>query len=73
MKNDIPLSTWHEHFLSLFTTNTSEDEQLASRESVAQSLNIDDFNGEIFNSYSTYKEIIDAVDNLNVNKSASGT
>ena len=73
VKNDIPLPTWHEHFLSLFTTNTSADEQSANREAGAQSSNIDDFNGEIFNSYITDKEIIEAVDQLNVNKSASGT
>ena len=74
VKNDISLTTWHDHFKSLFTALTDADETNNSETHYADMdfSSTDDFNTEIFNSYITDKEIIDAVGHLDVKKSASG-
>ena len=74
VQNNISLSTWHEHFKSLFTATRNTDETDHTDPDIERmhSTSSDDFNGELFDSCITDKEIIDAVDQLDIKKSASG-
>jgi len=74
VQNNISLSAWHEHFKSLFAISrtTDETDHIDPDTERMQAPITDDFNSELFDSCITDKEILDAVDQLDIKKSASG-